>query len=149
MYGKNQFDYLKSNFNNPNDNIHQNTYFKTRPETAYINARSNITSTKSFNKFLNQKKLQGVQTNIWKKRDIKFPKPDGPKYSINNIDLGINNISSSDSNIYSPNRVYLILKNDLIQFQQTFSYSRKTTIDFKKLNLTIYSTSQEIAFLIE
>ena len=58
-------------------------------------------------------------------------------------------MSSFNTNIHSPQKVYVILKNDIAKIQQTFPNSRKTAFDIKTISLKIYSTSQDIAFLIK
>ena len=150
MSGIDKYYYLNSYFFNQNDNMNQNTYFKNRAGTANINKRSNKTPIiVNYNQFQKSNNNQGVHTNIWRKREIKAPKKDSPKDSINNIDSGNNNLSSFNTNIHSPQKVYVILKNDIAKIQKTIPHSRKTAFDIKTISLKIFSTSQDIAFLIK
>ena len=71
MSGISKYYYLNSYFNNPNDNMNQNTYFENRAGIASINKRSNKTPIiVNSNQFQKSNNNQGVHTNIWKKREI-------------------------------------------------------------------------------
>ena len=133
-------------FLNMQNNFNQNNDYSRRPIVATKNIITNNRPIQIYDNLdFRQTQFQGGNFTNWAKGEDRKKNQDVPKDSTKNIFSEKNIVKNSICNIYSPKKVYIILKKDMTQ--QPF-YSKMATINLN-YNSKIYSTSEEISSFIK